>query len=42
MNVDIIRYETKGKEKIYWIKDEIIPEICNILERFVVRMRQKS
>lgn len=41
-NIDIVRYETKGKEKIYWIKDDAIFEICNNLENFVNRMRQKN
>jgi DNA-binding transcriptional ArsR family regulator len=41
-NIDIIRYETKGKEKIYWIKDKTIPEICGNLEKFVNRIRFRN
>jgi transcription initiation factor IIE alpha subunit len=41
-NVDVVRYETKGKEKVYWIKDDLILEICDMLEKFIVRMRQKA
>ncbi|MEO0206741.1 MAG: ArsR family transcriptional regulator [candidate division WOR-3 bacterium] len=41
-NVDIVRYETKGKEKIYWIKDELIDKICRILEKLVIKMRTKN
>lgn len=41
-NIDIVRYETKGKEKIYWIKDDLIDGICNILEKFVTKMREKN
>jgi len=41
-NVDVVRYETKGKEKVYWIKDDVILEICDMLEKFVARMRQKA
>jgi DNA-binding transcriptional regulator GbsR (MarR family) len=41
-NVDIVRYETKGKEKIYWIKDKSIYGICKTLERFVAAMRHKT
>lgn len=41
-NIDVVRYETKGKEKIYWIKDETILEICVKLEKFVSRMRLKN
>ena len=41
-NVDVVRYETRGKEKIYWIKDRSIYEICKTLEKFVVTMRHKG
>jgi DNA-binding transcriptional ArsR family regulator len=41
-NVDIVRYKTEGKEKIYWIKDSSMYRICKALERFVARMRHKS
>ena len=41
-NLDIVRYETKGKEKVYWIKDKTIPQVCKRLERFVSRMRTKN
>lgn len=41
-NIDLLRYETKGKGKIYWIKDKTIHKICSMLEEFVTRMRHKS
>jgi len=41
-NVDVVRYDTKWKEKIYWIKDDLILKICDMLEEFVTRMRQKA
>ncbi len=41
-NVDVVRYDTKRKEKVYWIKDDIILEICDMLEKFVTRIRQKA
>ncbi len=41
-NIDVVRYETRGKEKVYWIKDVIIHEVCNLLEKFVGRMRHKN
>jgi DNA-binding transcriptional regulator GbsR (MarR family) len=41
-NVDIVRYKTEGKEKIYWIKDNSMYRICKSLERFVIRMRHKG
>ncbi len=41
-NVDVVRYETKGKEKIYWIKDNSIYRICRALEEFVVRIRRRG
>ncbi len=41
-NVDIVRYETRGKEKIYWVKDDLIEKICRILEKFIIKMREKN
>jgi DNA-binding transcriptional ArsR family regulator len=41
-NLDILRYETKGKEKRYWIKDPKILDICTALEEFVSTMRTKK
>lgn len=41
-NLDIVRYETRGKEKIYWIKDKTIPQVCEHLEIFVRRTRSKN
>lgn len=40
-NIDLVRYETKGKEKIYWLKDSTILEICDRLEKFIAQMREK-
>lgn len=40
-NIDVVRYETRWREKIYWIKDETIPAICTLLEKFVIRTRYK-
>ena len=40
-NIDLIRYEAKGKGKIYWMNDKTIPGICAVLEKFVARMRHK-
>ncbi len=41
-NIDVVRYETRWKEKIYWIKDETIPVICEQLEKFVIKTRYKK
>lgn len=41
-NTDLVRYETKGKEKIYWIKDDSVINITRLLEKFVKKMRKKS
>jgi DNA-binding transcriptional ArsR family regulator len=41
-NIDVLRYETKGKEKYYWLKEETIESICNTLEKFVTKIRHKT
>ena len=40
-NIDVLRYETKGKEKYYWVKERTIESVCSLLERFVTRIRHK-
>ena len=39
--VDLVRYETKGNVKEYWIKDVQVLSILNTLEKWVNRMRKK-
>ena len=39
--VDLVRYETKGVQKKYWLKDNKIKEVFNVLEKLVERMRKK-
>ena len=41
-NVDVLRYETRGKEKIYWIKETRIQKVLDGLETFVTTMRNKA
>lgn len=41
-NTDLVRYETKGIEKVYWIKDDTVFNVTRSLEKFVKRMRQKN
>jgi hypothetical protein len=41
-NIDLVRYDTKGNEKVYWLKDRTVAEICLVLEKVVTRMRHKK
>ncbi len=41
-NIDLVRYETKGKEKIYFIKEWAVGDICRALERQVNRIRREA
>jgi DNA-binding transcriptional ArsR family regulator len=41
-NVDVVRYETRGSEKTYYVKDKAVADVCRVLEYFVNRMRRKS
>ena len=39
--VDLVRYETRGKTKEYWIKDAKILDVLDLLEQWVECMRKK-
>ena len=41
-NIDLVRYDTKGNKKIYWLKEKTVSNVCRSLEQFVVRMRYKK
>jgi len=41
-NIDVIRYETINKNKVYFLKDEKIVDILEDIERFVRRARFKN
>lgn len=41
-NIDLIRYETRGRDKLYRIKDNTISRICMFLEKLVEHTRTKS
>lgn len=40
--VDIVRYETSGRNKEYWVKDARVPVLLRQVERMVDRMRSKE
>ena len=40
--VNIVRYETRDKNKIYFLKDESLVDIMDSIERFVNTMRSKK
>lgn len=40
--VDLVRYETDGRNKIYWVKDVRIHVVLRQVERMVERMRFKA
>jgi len=39
--VHLVRYETRGMEKVYWVKDGIVLKILDLLEELAERMRRK-
>jgi DNA-binding transcriptional ArsR family regulator len=41
-NVDIVRYETLRKNKIYFLKDKTVVSILDDIERLVARLRIKK
>jgi len=40
--VDLVRYETKSKNKLYFLKDESLPQILLNIEAYVEKMRVKK
>lgn len=40
-DVDLVRYETKGQNKEYWVKDPWVLDLLDTLEQWVQRMRKK-
>lgn len=38
-NIDVVRYEVKTNERVYWIKKPVVVEILLKLERFVETIR---
>ena len=40
--LDLVRYETQGTRKVYWVKDPSVLSVLDSLERFVERMREKE
>ena len=41
-NIDVVRYEAKLNERIYWLKDATVLEIMDKLEAFVKHIRRKE
>ncbi|MGB7053690.1 MAG: winged helix-turn-helix domain-containing protein [bacterium] len=41
-NIDVVRYETINRNKVYFIKDSKIVDILGDIEGFVERLRVKS
>jgi hypothetical protein len=39
--VDLVRYEAKGNNKEYWLKDEKILNMLDMAEELADRMRKK-
>ena len=38
-NIDVVRYEVRTNERVYWIKKPVVVEILLRLERFVETIR---
>jgi DNA-binding transcriptional ArsR family regulator len=39
---DLVRYETRGRSKVYWVKDVRVLVLMRQVERMVNRMRSKA
>jgi len=40
--LDLVRYETRGSTKEYWVKEKRVMEVLNLLERLVEEIREKK
>jgi len=40
--LDLVRYEVKFRERVYWIKEETINSVMQILEDLVKKIRTKE
>ncbi len=40
--LDLVRYEVKFRERVYWIKEETITSVMQILEELVKKIRTKE
>ena len=40
--INLVRYETHSKNKVYFIKDNILPEVLLCIEKYVDKMRVKK
>jgi DNA-binding transcriptional ArsR family regulator len=40
-NIDVVRYEPRLNQRIYWLKDAAVLDVLDSLEDFVERMRVK-
>lgn len=38
-NIDVVRYEVRTRERVYWIKKPVVVEILQQLEKFVETIR---
>jgi DNA-binding transcriptional ArsR family regulator len=39
--MDMVRYETEGKSKEYWVKDRMLLSMLNAIEKWVESVREK-
>jgi DNA-binding transcriptional regulator GbsR (MarR family) len=40
--VDLVRYDTEGREKKYYLKDESVLKIFSALEKFTEKIKYKK
>jgi DNA-binding transcriptional ArsR family regulator len=40
--INLVRYETENKSKVYYLKDRLLPEVLLQIEKYVDKMRVKK
>ena len=41
-NIDVVRYEPRAKQRLYWLKDTAVLRVLDDLEKYVERMRGRQ
>ena len=40
--VDVVRYETKGRNAVYWLKAELVPALIAVAERCAAKLQMEG
>lgn len=41
-NIDVVRYEPKAKQRVYWVRDAAVLRVLDDVEKYIERMWMKQ